>query len=211
RRLRREAGAAAPGVLWLRAEADDRASVPGAVRLSRPLNPLARLATPWSDPEGWLASLSRSRRTDLRRQRRALSSLDCRVGPARGLVEGREVADLLWRNEAKYESGHLPSAPLALPYVEALIAHPDAIAIAYRDAAEHLAGIALLLDHPTWPLYWRWGAEPVRHLYFDSYARLLEWAVTHGKNGVILGKGKSDLKAALGAELVPSYAVAAGP
>ncbi|MFG2005182.1 hypothetical protein ACGFNU_39165 [Spirillospora sp. NPDC048911] len=204
-----------PGVLWLRAGERDRPTIPGAVRLTRPLNPVARVATPWRDVDGWYAALSQSRRADLRRQRRGLRDLECLTGPARDLASAAEFAALLWRNENKYRGGLLsglaPSPPLPFPYIEALIGQPDVQAITYRDGRDRLLGAGLILDHPEWPLYWRWGALPVRHLYFDSYGRLIEWAIAAGKTGVILGKGKSDLKAALGAELVPSYAIAATP
>ncbi|WP_083982423.1 GNAT family N-acetyltransferase [Actinomadura hibisca] len=211
RGTRRLLGHGRPGVLWLRAGEDDRAAVPGAVRLVRPLHPVARLATPWNDIEDWYASLPRSRRGDLRRQRRGLAHLDCRLGPARELTTGAEAAALLWRNEDKYRGGPFPSPPLPLPYVEAMVARPDVLAVAYRDARDRLVGVGLLLDHPRWPLYWRWGALPARHLYFDAYTRLMEWAVGAGRTGIILGKGKPSLKASLGAELEPSYAIAAAP
>ncbi|MBW8481166.1 hypothetical protein [Actinomadura parmotrematis] len=201
-------GAGRPGVLWLRAGAADLPAVPGGLRLVRPLHPVARLAAPWEDVDGWYAALPRSRRADLRRQRRGLSHLDCRVGPAAALTTGAEAAALLWGNEDKYRAGRFPAPPLALPYLEALVRRPDVLAVTYRDARERLAGVGLVLDHPRWPLYWRWGALPARHLYFDAYTRLLEWAIGAGRAGLVLGKGKPELKASLGAELVPSYAIA---
>jgi hypothetical protein len=100
---------------------------------------------------------------------------------------------------------------LAFPYVEALLRRRDVVAVTYRDVRDRLQAVGLVIDHPEWPLYWRWGALPIRHAYFDAYTRVLEWAIASGRRGLILGKGKSHLKAALGAELIPSYAVATTP
>jgi hypothetical protein len=214
--MRRLLGTAVRGVLWRQVPEADRPLLPGRLRLAHPLNPIARLATPWPDTDGWYAAMSRSRRQSMLAQRRRLMAdgdLETRIGTARELVTALEVARLRRANELKYARGAMPPVPFPLPYLEAMLGRDDVAAITYRDRRSRLLGVGLLLDHPHWPAYHLWGALPAEHggrpdLYFDGYARTVEWAVERGKTGLIWGKGQTDLKRRLGAELVPNYAVA---
>ncbi len=209
--MRRRLGRSWRGVVWRQARTADLPAVPGRFRLVRPVYPVARLRVAWPTVDGWYASLRRGRAEDLRRQLRAVSAspgLVTSLGPARDLVTATEVALLRRENELKYDA-----APLSLPYIEGLLRHDDTLAVAYRDRDERLLAIGLVLDHPAWPLYLTWGALPLRrgglrHLYFDGIARVVGWAAANGKAGLVLGKGKPELKSDLGAELLPAYAIA---
>lgn len=209
RRMRREFGSACRGVLWRHALGEEIPLLPGHLRLTRPLNPVARLATPWPDVSGWYASLPAGRRKDLRRQQRRVADLTVRTGPAAEVVTALDVARLRDENDAKYRQRR---TPLAVPYLDALIHREGTIAFEYRAGDRPLA-VCLLLDHPHWPLPHVWGALPEErggrpHLYFDLYARLVGWAVRSGRDGLLLGKGQTAVKRDLGAELVANYAVA---
>jgi hypothetical protein len=215
RAMRAELGRNHRGVLWREVGDLDSRALPGRVRLARPLNPVARLATPWDDRDGWLASLGKSRTVDLRRQLRQVesdSSVMSVMGPARVLVKGAEIAALKRENELKY-SGRLTPPPLPVAYLEALIGLEEAIAITFRDTAGRLIAVSLILDHPAWPLFLMWGALPVgrggrRHLYFVAMAEAVGWSIARHRKGLVLGKGKADLKRDLGADFIPCRAVA---
>ncbi|MEV0400959.1 hypothetical protein [Actinoallomurus sp. NPDC050550] len=210
--MRRRLGRTWRGLVWRQAGAADLPSLPGRVRLVHAVHPVARLPITWPNVEGWLGSLRPGRTGDLRRQLRQITA-DATVlpamGPARELVTALEVALLRRENELKYDA-----APLPVPYIEGLIRQEGTLAVTYRDLTGRLLGVGLVLDHPGWPLYLTWGALPVRrggrrHLYFDGMTRVIGWAIGAGKAGVVLGKGKPELKSDLGAELLPTYAIAA--
>jgi hypothetical protein len=213
--MRAELGRHHRGVLWREVGDVDSGALPGRVRLARPLNPVARLVTPWDDRDGWLASLGKSRTVDLRRQLRQIEadpSVVSAMGPARALVKGAEIADLKRENELKY-SGRLAPPPLPVSYLEALIGLDEAVAITFRDTAGRLIAVSLILDHPAWPLFLMWGALPVgrggrRHLYFVAMAEAVGWTIARRGKGLVLGKGKAALKRDLGADFVPCRAVA---
>ncbi|MEU7002199.1 hypothetical protein [Nonomuraea sp. NPDC046570] len=216
RGVRRELGVGWRSMVWREVSADEPGLVPGVVKVRLPTEPLARLATPWDDLDGWYAGLDRPRRDSLRRRARGIDAdpgLSVRVGPARDLVSGAEAAALRAENDLKYRSRLFPLAPPSLPYLEALVGGDEMVAIAYRDSGRRLLGLSLILDHPKWPICLSWGAlSPEdggrKHLYFDGYVRMTEWAIRAGKSGLVLGKGQADVKSGLGAELVPSAAIA---
>ncbi|MEO5877063.1 MAG: hypothetical protein ABIS86_17910, partial [Streptosporangiaceae bacterium] len=203
------------GVLWREVGDLDSGSLPGRIRPARPLNPVARLALPWADRDGWLASLGRSRAVDLRRQLRQVEadpSVVTATGPARGLVAGAEIAALKRENDLKY-GGRLAPPPLPTAYLEALVGLDETVAITFRDPAGRLIAVGLILDHPAWPLFLLWGALPVgrggrRHLYFVAMAEAVGWSIARHGEGLVLGKGKAALKRDLGADFVPCRAVA---
>ncbi|MEV0592161.1 hypothetical protein [Nonomuraea cavernae] len=214
RGVRRELGLGWRGVVWREVSPGEPEHLPGRVKVSLPTEPLARLATPWAGIEEWYALLDRARRDSLRRRARSFAAdLSIRVGPARDLVAPAEAAGLRARNDLKHRSALFPVAPLPLPYLEALVGGEEVVAIAYRDGGGTLLGLSLILDHPAWPICLSWGAllpeeGGRKHLYFDGYVRMVEWAIASGKTGLVLGKGQAESKRALGADLVPSAALA---
>jgi hypothetical protein len=219
RAMRRELGLGCRAVLWRQVTEEDRAAVPGRIRLTREQIPIARIATPWPDLAGWYAGLPPGRRQNLRRRRRQFDAeLHVGTGPAGDLVTAAEITALKQENDRKYKQGaatpqhqRLRVPPITAPYFEALIGRDDVFVIAYRDG-DTLVAVQLLLDHPTWPIQHYWGALPPerggrKHLYFDMYGRAVEWAVTTGKKGLVWGKTMSGIKHELGAELVRNAAV----
>lgn len=215
RAIRRELGPGWRGTVWREVSPGEPAQLPGAVRLTLPTAPLAKLATPWSDPGAWYDTLDRARRDSLKRRARRFAAdpeLSIAVGPARELVTGAEAAALRAENDLKHRAALFPLAPLPQPYLDAMVGGDEVVAIAYRDGGR-LIGLSLILDHPAWPICLSWGALPPeaggrKHLYFDGYVRMVEWAVAAGKAGLVLGKGQAEVKRSLGAELVPSSALA---
>ncbi|TDE49031.1 hypothetical protein E1295_20650 [Nonomuraea mesophila] len=215
RGIREELGPSWRGVVWREVSPGEPAQLPGLVKAALPTAPLARLATPWTDMEAWYARLDRARRDSLKRRARTFTAdagLSIAVGPARELVTGAEAAALRAENDLKHRARLFPQAPLPLPYLDALVGGDEVVAIAYRDGSR-LIGLSLILDHPDWPICLSWGALPPesggrKHLYFDGYVRMVEWAIASGKTGLVLGKGQAEIKRSLGADLVPSSALA---
>ncbi|GAA3184114.1 hypothetical protein [Nonomuraea roseoviolacea] len=216
RGVRRELGPGWRSVVWREVSPGEPELLPGLLRVTLPTAPLARLATPWTGLDGWYAGLDRARRESLRRRARSFAAdpgLSIGVGPARELVTAEEAAALRAANDLKHRNRLFPLAPLPLPYLEALVGGDEVVAIAYRDREGRLLGLSLILDHPRWPVCLSWGAVTPedggrKHLYFDGYVRMVEWAVAAGKTGLVLGKGQAEAKSSLGADLVPSSALA---
>ncbi|MFI7635004.1 hypothetical protein [Nonomuraea sp. NPDC049400] len=202
-------------VLWREVPPGESAQLPGVVKVRLPTAPLARLATPWTGIEEWYAWLGGTRGASLRSWARRLAAdpgLSIGVGPAHELVTGAEAAVLRAENDLKYRNRLFPLAPLPQPYFDGLVASDEVVAVAYRDG-RRLIGLALTMDHPTWPICLSWGALAPedggrKHLYFDFYVRMVEWAIKAGKSGLVLGKGKGEIKRSLGADLVSSSAIA---
>ncbi|WP_327089954.1 hypothetical protein OIE66_04875 [Nonomuraea sp. NBC_01738] len=213
RALRRKAGQGWRAAVWREVSAGESALLPGLMKIPLRTAPLAKLATPWESVDDWYATLDPRRRDSLRRRARTIAGeLSVRVGPAHDLVAPAEAAELRAANDLKHHSTLFPQAPLPLPYLEALIGGEEAVAITYRDGGR-LLGLSLILDHAAWPICLSWGAVTPedggrKHLYFDGYVRMVEWAIAAGKAGLVLGKGQAEAKSELGAELVPSDAVA---
>jgi len=211
RGMRAELGWRGRGVLWR--EVGEGDPLPGPVKLACSTHPVAVLETPWADRDGWLGSLAPSRAADLRRQLRRVAADRTTIaafGPARDLVGPDEIAVLKRENELKY-GGASPGLPRAC--LAALVDREETYATAYRDPGGELLAFALLLDHPSWPVYLMWGARPPerggrRHLYFAAIAEGVSFAAERGRRGLILGKGKASLKAELGAAFQPCRAVA---
>ncbi|NRQ38328.1 GNAT family N-acetyltransferase [Nonomuraea sp. NN258] len=214
RGVRAELGRGWTSAVWREVSPGEPALLPGRVKLRLPTAPLARIATPWPDLGPWYALLDRARRDSLRRRAKTLAAdLDIATGPARDLVTGAEVAALRAENDLKHRGRLFPLAPLPVPYLDALVGGDEVVAVAYRERGGRLLGLSLVLDHPSWPVALSWGSVPIedggrKHLYFDVYVRLIEWAIGAGRAGLVLGKGQAEIKTGLGAELVPSDALA---
>lgn len=211
--LREKLGPGWRSVVWREVSPGEPALLPGHVKVTLPTAPLAKLATPWTGLDDWYAMLDPRRRDSLRRRARTFSAeLSVKVGPARELVTATEAATLRAENDLKHRSRLFPLAPLPFPYLESLVGGDEVVAIAYRDG-KRLLGLSLILDHPAWPVCLSWGAVLPedggrKHLYFDGYVRMVEWAIATGKSGLVLGKGQAEAKSGLGADLVPSSALA---
>ncbi|MFI7128841.1 hypothetical protein ACIBQ1_24275 [Nonomuraea sp. NPDC050153] len=213
RAVRRALGPGWRSMVWREVSEGESALLPGPLRLRLPTAPLAKLILPWPRLEDWYAVLDPRRRDSLRRRAKTFSAeLSVRIGAARELVSSDEAAGLRAENDLKHRSRLFPAPPLPLPYLEALIGSGESVALTYRQG-ERLLGLSLILDHPDWPICLSWGAVPPenggrKHLYFDGYVRMIEWAIGAGKHGLVLGKGQAEVKGSLGADLLPSSVMA---
>lgn len=214
RATRRALGPGVGGVLWRQLGEADAAWLP-RLRYTRGTEPLAVLDAPKS-VDAWLAGLRKKRRSSVRHIQRLIAAdpdLQVRGGAIGDVVSPAELAHLARLNFAKHAAGgvELRSGPRSPLWQEAVAGRGDVHAVAYRDNAGRLLGAGTILEHPSWPLWLAWGALPVdeggrRHLYFDLFRRIVERVVDRGAAGMILGKGMPELKADLGARLVPQRA-----
>lgn len=214
RAARRALGPGVGAVMWRQLAVGDDGWLPRP-RYVRRTEPLAVLDAPKS-VDAWLAGLRKKRRTDLRRVLRLIDAdpdLQVRAGAVGDVVSPAELAHLATLNAVKHAAGavELRSGPRSALWQEATAGRDDVHAVAYRDPTGRLLAAATVLDDPSWPLWLSWGALPVdeggrRHLYFDLFRRLVQRVVDRGADGVVLGKGMAELKADLGARLVPQHA-----
>ncbi|WP_298182542.1 GNAT family N-acetyltransferase [Saccharomonospora sp.] len=191
--------------------------VDGRWRLVRETEPVARMSTePFGGRDDWLASLPRRRRAHLRGVFARVEdddSLTVEFLPG-DRADAVEVAELLRVNEVKHRDVPIVPLPQFVGYLRCLLEQPDVFVLSYRDTeTRRLLGATTVYDHPQWPLARAWSSLRVEDggrpdLYFHMYGELVRWAIAQGKNGVVLGKKMSQVKASLGAELVPQYAAA---
>ena len=212
--MRRELGIGCGGALLRQLGADEVTAIGRCV--SRPTEDLAVLrTTAWSSVAEWLQGMKRKRRHNMRQVARAVgesATVTADVVPGAEL-DPLEVARVLRHNEKKY-GGRLAPLPQSTGYLAALLRQPDVVVGAYRttDTGE-LEAFVSVLDHPRWPVTRHWSARPATHpdrpnLYLDHYRLMVEFAQRTGKDGVIVGRGKPELKRSLCAELVPQFAAA---
>ncbi|MBM7773624.1 hypothetical protein JOD54_003828 [Actinokineospora baliensis] len=211
RAMRRELG---PGclALVLRQVTEEQAAQAGRFKVVRPTERIWTFPIhEWSDPEAWLMTLSRSRRSNLRgifRRVRENEDLEIRVQTGTtDLDEVRVIEAMRW-NDDKYGGRLIPRVRTLSGYLRALVAQPDVHSTSYIDRRTgELIAFGTALDHPTVPIVRSWTQRPAeqggaKYLYFYHLSKQVEWAIAGGKKGAELGKGKAQEKQSLGA--VPS-------
>jgi hypothetical protein len=206
--MRRELGRRCVGMLLRQVGDAELAELGARVRLVRPTEPVWVLDTPgWRDREDWLRALRRSRRSNLRAVLRLVDA-DVRTWVGGGL-DPAPVAALLRQADLKYSARWVPPAPQPTGYVDALISQPDVVTTSYTDPRTgELLGVGILLDHPEWPVGRTWAGRPgARYLYFHHYIKMVDWTVSAARRGLVLGKGKAEVKSTLGARPVTQLAV----
>lgn len=212
--MRRALGAGCGGALLRQLTADEVTAMGRCV--SRPTESLWLLRTStWSSVAEWVSTMKRKRRQNMTRIIRTVDqdeTLAVDVVPGTEL-DPLEVARVLRHNEQKY-AGRLAPLPQTTGYLTALLRQPDVLVGTYRMAATgELEAFVSVLDHPRWPVTRHWSACPATrpdrpNLYLHHYRLMVEFALRTGKEGLIVGRGKPELKQSLGAEMVPQYAAA---
>ncbi|RFU37570.1 GNAT family N-acetyltransferase [Actinomadura logoneensis] len=176
-----------------------------------------RMPVEFGSVDEWLRSLSKSRRTDLRRQVRmidAAGDLEVAVGVRRTDLDADELARMHAAHTAKLAARFDVRAPLPPEYFRALCERDDVAMVSYRETPSgRLLAWGTLLMAGAAPGLGAWAAlDPAdggrKHLYFDHYVRLLGLAVESARdakeppvlNG---GQGMAEVKRSLGFETVP--------
>ena len=191
--------------------------VSGRGRRVRPTVPTSVLDNTFTDLDGWLAALSRSRRTDLRRQMRLVAAdadLQVHAASRRDDLEGAELAGLLHRHRARFPAGrHDWRPPVTGGYLHRLVRREDVVTLTYRDGVGHLLAFATLLDSPGTLYFQHWAALlPAeggrRHLFYDAHARAVQLAIERDRPLVSSGRGLPETKSPLGFTPRPLFDVA---
>ncbi|WP_370969300.1 GNAT family N-acetyltransferase [Amycolatopsis sp. cg9] len=221
RRFERELGRRlGPGLLGVvhRALGEDLATgLGGRGRLVKRVDPVAVLENRFESEEDWIASLSKSRRAGLRRQRRRLAedpSLVIRGGPGRTDLDGAALAGLIQAHRERY--GRLALDTRTMPsagFLDRFVRRPDVHTLTYADTGGKLIAVQTMLDHPDTPVLQHWAALPPaaggkKWLYFDSYVRAVRFTAKRGARELSAGRGMIELKQELGFRPRPVYTAA---
>ncbi|GAA4545418.1 GNAT family N-acetyltransferase [Amycolatopsis samaneae] len=192
-------------------------AVGGRFRLVRRTEDIAVLdLAGFGSREDWMNSLARKRKQNLRK---IFRTFDADPSVAVRCVPGAEadpvaVAEVLRYNERKHHDVPIVPLPHFTGYLTALLRQPDVRVIEYVETATgRLLAAATLLDHPVRPIARHWGAlgradGGRSNLYFHFYGEAVRWAIANGRGSVVFGKKMTEVKATLGARLVPQYAAA---
>jgi hypothetical protein len=189
----------------------------GGLRLVRRTEDVAVLdVARFGTRDDWLQSLARKRKQNLRKIFRTVEadpSIEVRLIPGRE-ADPVAVAEVLRHNERKHRDVPIVALPHFTGYLTVLLRQPDVFVAEYRDPATgRLLAAGSVLDHPRLPIARHWGALAREdggrpNLYFHFYGEVVKWALAAGRPSVLFGKGMAELKATLGARLVPQYAAA---
>ena len=204
------------GVVYRQLDPEAHALVARRGSIARPTDGLAVMAITWDSVDGWLASLRKSRRGDLRRQHRLVEAdpgLTVTLGPARTDLDPRALAGLHYEHSRRLrrDSGLRnrldPRAPLPAEYFAALNRRDDVLVVSYTGEDGRLLAFGTLLDHPATPKIGAWAALPAdeggrKHLYFDHYVRLVRHAIGSGAKELSAGRSMVEVKQSLGFEPV---------
>jgi hypothetical protein len=179
----------------------------------RPIEPVGFLHTAdCRESADWLATLAKKRRWEVRKIDRLVAG-SLKVEVRQGAQEDPlALAALLRHNLDKHRDVPILPLPQFAASLAPLLREPDVRILTYRDpTADQRLAVALLLDHPDWPVFRTWSTAPVeqvRNLYLHAYGELVRWSIATGKRGVVVGKKMPKLKASLGATMVPQFAAA---
>ncbi|WP_284745164.1 GNAT family N-acetyltransferase [Amycolatopsis sp. RTGN1] len=209
-----------PGLIAVvyRAIGDELAAgLEGRGRLVKRVDPVAVLENRFESEEDWIATLAKSRRAGLRRQRRRLAedkTLVVRGGPARDDLDGAELAWLIRQHRDRY--GRLALDTRTMPsstFLDRFVRRPDVHTLTYTGTDGRLLAVQTLLDHPDTPVLQHWAALPPgaggrRWLYFDSYVRAVRFTARRGAKELSAGRGMIELKQELGFRARPVYTAA---
>ncbi|HWM03184.1 MAG TPA: GNAT family N-acetyltransferase [Actinophytocola sp.] len=212
RALCRHVGLTCLGVVYRHVPPADVPLVSGFGRYVRATFGTAVLENTFTHTAGWLASLSRNRRSSLRKLRRKLTEdadLEVRCATARTDLDPVELAGLLRAHRGKFTSyRHDSRGPVTAEYLAALVARPDVWTISYHGAGGRLLAFHDLLDHPAHPLSQHWATRPAddgwhQDLFFDLYVRMVDHVIEQGAKTLSVGRGLDEVKTRLGCRMLP--------
>lgn len=217
RSLRRRLGPGLLGVLYRALGQDFAQDLQGRGRLVKAVDSVAVLENRFASEDEWIASLPKSRRGGLRRQRRRIADDPGVVvvgGAGREDLDSAEVATLIQGHRDRH--GKLPldtRTPPSAAFLHRFLRRPDVHTLTYTGADGRLLAVNTLLDHPDSPAKQHWGTLPVdeggrQGLLFDSYIHAMRYATRRGVKELTAGRGLPELKATLGFRARPVYAAA---
>lgn len=176
----------------------------------------ARMPILWKTVDDWLATLGGSRRRNLRRRARLIDAdpdLTVVSGTGRTDLDPALLARMVADHQERLQNRIDLRVPLPASYFAEMIRREDVSFLTYTEGSGRLLAFSTLLHHPSWPQLGWWAGLPVEeggrgHLYFDHYLRTIGQAIEQGREGLIGGRGRLDVKLELGFQQVPMRLVA---
>lgn len=207
----RRLGPTCAGVVYRQARAEDLPMLRSRHRpLRRPALSCmgtALLDGPFADYDAWLKTLTKARRTDLRRQERRTDEaddLEVRFGFGRSDIDTRQAARLLRAHAIRLNNGRENRSPPTSAFLDRFTARSDVGILTYSDPDGRLLAYGTLMPHGSdRAIIGQWAAlRPEdggrRHLYFVMYCRFIRWAIENGRTSVNGGRGMLDVKGSIG-------------
>lgn len=170
----------------------------------------------WDSEDGWLKSLSKSRRGDIRRQARLVDADETTIikqGMGRKDLDPELLARLNTAHTTRLGARFDPRFPLTASWFERMCVRDDVSVISYHDPDDRLMAFSMLFDHETTPQHGPWAAlRPEeggkKHLYFHQYVLTLRKVIGDGRKELLGGRGMVDVKQSLGFEYIPMRMIA---
>lgn len=182
--------------------------------------PIAVFRNTFTDFDGYLGSLSSSRRKSLRRLVRQLETdPDLTIAStARGEVvtPPLRVSDIQAQHGRTVDRHHrrwwLRKRIVAAEVARAQLDHPGVDWLAYHNRAGTLLGFGTMWNHPELPYAGLGGGLDLaaggrKDLWFHRNMRYVRWCIESGRSGFVSGQGTIDAKLSLGYELRRQWAV----
>lgn len=218
RAVRRRMGALCAGVVYRNITTGDLPFARGRGRVVKEVMGTSVMENAFPDFDGWLASLTKSRRSSVRGQIKKIANdpdLVVRSERARTDLDGAALAALLRRHRGRF--GRNPfdwRGQISAAYLDLLVRRDDVITTTYHDAAGRLLAFATMLDSPGLVYHQHWAALTPeeggrKHLYYEAFTRVVRYTIEHGRPAVSAGRGLSDAKVPLGFTLRPIHTAAA--
>jgi hypothetical protein len=215
--LRRECGRGIRAVLFRQVSAEMLPAVLRRPAIVREGGPIAVFRNRFADFDGYLASLTKSRRWSLRRSLRDVEAdpdLVITFADPTGRPPLR-VEDVVALNNAvvrRHRRRWPPMRLLAPEMARAYLAVTGLRWLTYQDRAGRLLAFATVWDHPQWPYVGTWGARDRADggrpdLWFHFNATVVRWCIERGLPGYVGGQGSIAEKVRLGHELSRQWAV----
>lgn len=216
--LRREYGARVRALMFRQLDEDWLPAVLRWPAVVREGGPIAVFRNRFADFDGYLATLSKSRRWSLRKVIRELEadpglaiSFTGRGDPPAPLDVPTACAlqdQVVDRHHHHWWLRKRRSAPAL---IRAQLAHPDVHRLTYHDRGGALLAFALTWDHPDLPDSGTWGAPaPTASgrdgLWFHFNALHVRWCIETGRAGIRFGQGSIAEKRRLGYQLRRQWA-----
>ncbi|MER7277932.1 hypothetical protein ABT369_26165 [Dactylosporangium sp. NPDC000244] len=216
RAVRAEFGPRVPAIAYRQVYRDELPVFLPGVTLVRAGAPVAVLRNRGGGYEGYLGTLSKSRRGDQRRLLRRIDADPDTVvwfGPREeARVDLAEMHRLSADAARRNHTVRWPPLRMWSPRLfETMMALPEVRVLTYREPGGALIAATAMFDHPVAPLLGPWAAPPLGDrrtgLWFDQFSRQLRFLLDAGRPMVLAGKGAREAKESLGFTFEPQWTV----
>lgn len=208
--LRRVYGRRVRALLFRQVSAEMLPAVLRWPAIVREGGPIAVFHNRFTSFDAFLATLSRDRRSSLRRLIRRLDAdPDLTIsftgwGDPREPLDVATLRDLQARTVDRHHRRWYLRRRVSHPAViRAVLAQPTVHRLTYRDGTGRLLAYATAWDHPERPVLAAWGALGLteggrKHQWFHYMTVYLRWCIENGRQGLISGQANIADKVRLG-------------